>query len=81
MLWLLCESYCLKESPASQPKAQAGEYVKKIKDLRKKIENYDDELDVCVGLDVDADINVELLPEGFSLDDGETLDRPVVSLW
>ena len=29
----------------------------------------------------DADINVELLPEGFSLDDGETLDKPVVSLW
>ena len=53
----------------------------KIKDLRKKIENYDDELDVCVGLDVDADINVELLPKGFSLDDGEILDKPVVSLW
>lgn len=53
----------------------------KIKDLRKKIENYDDELDVCVGLDVDVDINVELLPKGFSLDDGEILDKPVVSLW
>lgn len=52
----------------------------KVKQLKEILNQYDDELDVCIGLDVDCDISAEVIPEGTSLHN-EKLEKPILSLW